>query len=775
MKDNKFFSIGVANALEIDAVCPADRYQYALCAELWISIAYDLTDVYTARELESAINAFGLEACIASADSFAERALVALEQYGEKHWEWTIHGCDGPEPLFSLGDWEITIPTNGVNHIWCAIISSALESRDRMKDQYAGSVYRLLFDDCEAVALSAICQIVLRFPKRYTTSEPDVAAGLHKFREVHKETRALANDWSRWPGRYLIEHVKRNLREILIPKNPLVFKSILKRYMTTPGRFSSGSIYLNQVDVGFCPEKADDVWRYNAALRAIQSSYRDDEEHRDEVLYEGTVLYVPKYDIEIEVKKNTTIEQILGMKPKKMPKWENFSAVTSKIPAVKWGSLGMDSDYLYTHASLYGYFPPVTVKRTPFSSYVNSDGHMQLRYPAYRKRDVYVMPVPKDYKDSRMIAPETAYLNVEGDRVRSLLLDLVKATGFIQYMPPEDQSLNRDRAREGSIAHSDNPYCTYDLSHASDSIVRAIFFEVLPIELHAIVRDAISDYMLLDADLVRTAMLATSGSKLTPVLQSCFFLALLFTGCDLCNEPRDVSVYNDDLICRRNVAATIEGVLTSFGLTVNRKKSFVFSPFRESCGGEYINGIEVTGVYWPRKTIVEMRPKARKVTDPVIKGGDPINSRGSKVLESLQHLIALQHKLFYFPTARMVLERRIKVVVPDMTFSPVGSESDDLWAEWMDELLSMRSGHYKFVSKIVNRGRNSIPDYLSEYYNVGSQLMEFYSYTEWLRKGPEYPDALCSFLHVASIPGQHAQQEAVIRLAKERPAIADTQ
>jgi hypothetical protein len=62
------------------------------------------------------------------------------------------------------------------------------------------------------------------------------------------------------------------------------------------------------------------------------------------------------------------------------------------------------------------------------------------------------------------------------------------------------------------------------------------------------------------------------------------------------NWDNPVYVYGDDIIVRSDFADTAIQVLESVGLRVNTNKSFVHSLFRESCGGEYYNGWDVTPV-----------------------------------------------------------------------------------------------------------------------------------------------------------------------------------
>lgn len=59
---------------------------------------------------------------------------------------------------------------------------------------------------------------------------------------------------------------------------------------------------------------------------------------------------------------------------------------------------------------------------------------------------------------------------------------------------------------------------------------------------------------------------------------------------------RNVYVYGDDVIVPKDYALHVQPALEAVGLLVNVNKSFYKGPFRESCGGDYINGVEVSPV-----------------------------------------------------------------------------------------------------------------------------------------------------------------------------------
>jgi hypothetical protein len=61
-------------------------------------------------------------------------------------------------------------------------------------------------------------------------------------------------------------------------------------------------------------------------------------------------------------------------------------------------------------------------------------------------------------------------------------------------------------------------------------------------------------------------------------------------------------VYGDDIICHYSISEALLQLLKLLGFTPNSKKSFTTKDFlyRESCGGEYYKGLDMSPFYWPR-------------------------------------------------------------------------------------------------------------------------------------------------------------------------------
>jgi hypothetical protein len=102
------------------------------------------------------------------------------------------------------------------------------------------------------------------------------------------------------------------------------------------------------------------------------------------------------------------------------------------------------------------------------------------------------------------------------------------------------------------------------------------------------------------------------GSGHTFPLQTILFYALAKATCDLLKIKGIVSVYGDDIIVPNAAAQVLTRVFSMLGFSINTEKSawsetFVHSyKFRESCGGDYVNGYPVRP-WMPERIIEDVR------------------------------------------------------------------------------------------------------------------------------------------------------------------------
>jgi len=91
---------------------------------------------------------------------------------------------------------------------------------------------------------------------------------------------------------------------------------------------------------------------------------------------------------------------------------------------------------------------------------------------------------------------------------------------------------------------------------------------------------------------------ASMGNGFTFELETLIFWSLcVATAAYYQEDASKVSVYGDDIIVPANIALACIEVLDFCGFKTNKEKSFVFGPFRESCGKDYFEGFPVRPFY----------------------------------------------------------------------------------------------------------------------------------------------------------------------------------
>ncbi|DAD50113.1 TPA_asm: RNA-directed RNA polymerase [ssRNA phage Gerhypos.3_19] len=157
-----------------------------------------------------------------------------------------------------------------------------------------------------------------------------------------------------------------------------------------------------------------------------------------------------------------------------------------------------------------------------------------------------------------------------------------------------DQSINRSLAREGSIT---GKLATLDLSSASDSVSSGLVELLLPVTWYTLLDSARSPVTIIDGEEHRNHMFSSMGNGFTFELESLIFLVLARAVRHFRRDRGVVSVYGDDIICPTGSVPELTWVLNYFGFSVNLEKSFDSGPFRESCGGHYYDGVDITPFY----------------------------------------------------------------------------------------------------------------------------------------------------------------------------------
>ncbi len=217
--------------------------------------------------------------------------------------------------------------------------------------------------------------------------------------------------------------------------------------------------------------------------------------------------------------------------------------------------------------------------------------------------------VPKTASAMRVIVREPTSLQYMQQALMSVLVD-AHETGWTQ-VGFTDQSLNRDMARHGSI-HQD--LATIDLSEASDRVTylqAASVFSCVPDIWDALDATRSSEVRVLDQVLPIYKFASMGSAVCFPVEASVFVVAVYMAikrHHRLTDPLFDLSpkfirsmngklrVYGDDIIVPIEYLSSISEVFSDLGWKINTNKTFGTGKFRESCGGDYWGGHNVTPV-----------------------------------------------------------------------------------------------------------------------------------------------------------------------------------
>lgn len=206
--------------------------------------------------------------------------------------------------------------------------------------------------------------------------------------------------------------------------------------------------------------------------------------------------------------------------------------------------------------------------------------------------------VPKNEDTMRTIAIEPS-----GNMALQLSagLYLEETLRYIGLDIRSQQPKNKALAQKGSI---NNSLATIDLKSASDLItpdlVRALFPKCW-YDLLTSIRSPEID--LPDGSSIELNMISTMGNGFTFPLMTMIICSLIYAhraqngGPTLFLDWSSTCVFGDDIIIPTHEYDDVCNLLERAGFIVNHDKSYCDGPFRESCGGDYFEGYDVTPFY----------------------------------------------------------------------------------------------------------------------------------------------------------------------------------
>lgn len=200
-----------------------------------------------------------------------------------------------------------------------------------------------------------------------------------------------------------------------------------------------------------------------------------------------------------------------------------------------------------------------------------------------------VTTVPKDNETTRVIAKEP-----DGNMMLQLALGATIRERLALHGLDLDRSW-RINQRLAQLGSANGKFATVDLQNASASINQRIVWELLPpdwfVELNA-VRSKAGTWP--DGETRQWHQFSSMGNGFTFELETVIFLSLAIAVMESVNIKakigHNIVVFGDDIVIPTEAVDLLTNVFSAVGFTLNRKKTYIRGPFRESCGGYYFSG-----------------------------------------------------------------------------------------------------------------------------------------------------------------------------------------
>lgn len=245
-----------------------------------------------------------------------------------------------------------------------------------------------------------------------------------------------------------------------------------------------------------------------------------------------------------------------------------------------------------------------------YMEYFSSHDHrwrsaLEIRQEHYGELDVVegskLSFVPKNRDVMRSICTEPSLNMYYQLGLGSLLEDRLKAYSGIDLSIQPDK--NRLLAKLGSET---GRFATIDLASASDTISVSLLRDVLPKQFFDLLMKLRCKQTSFRGEPVALHMVSTMGNGFTFPLQTIIFTCAVLAVYRIYGRSYtspfgdslgNYGVFGDDIIVETEMFRPVCRFLSMLGFTVNESKSFSEGSFRESCGEDYYNGVNIRGVY----------------------------------------------------------------------------------------------------------------------------------------------------------------------------------
>jgi len=166
----------------------------------------------------------------------------------------------------------------------------------------------------------------------------------------------------------------------------------------------------------------------------------------------------------------------------------------------------------------------------------------------------------------------------------------------IRFQQEKNKSLAERGSRENSLA-------TVDLKSASDMISMDLVRLLLPPDWYELLVRLRSQVIEVEGEWIEMNMMSTMGNGFTFPLMTLILVSLIYAYRSLKGGPTlfidwtHTAVFGDDIIVPSHEYERLCEVLDGAGLIVNHDKSYSVGHFRESCGGDFHKGVDITPFY----------------------------------------------------------------------------------------------------------------------------------------------------------------------------------
>jgi len=196
--------------------------------------------------------------------------------------------------------------------------------------------------------------------------------------------------------------------------------------------------------------------------------------------------------------------------------------------------------------------------------------------------------VPKDYKSLRSICIEPK----EFQFAQQGLWDVLRT--LINESPLTRRSINFNHQEYNSKLCFSEGVATIDLKDASDRVRLKLCRLLFPKEFFKLVTRYRSRQIRIDNELVRPTCFASMGSALCFPIETLVFWAIARSAMHPESAHKPLRVFGDDIVCPLEDAQYIVKMLESCGFVVNKTKTCIQTPIKESCGAFTYAGSDVS-------------------------------------------------------------------------------------------------------------------------------------------------------------------------------------